>query len=479
VRPTSTSNGYGDKNVRREKYVILFYLYSDPITKLPNIPHNVWRTEFCGLSEKQKLNDTPLEVRKGIKWAFAEYIHRVKAEFPFKKSKDTEDDIRKLFLKFVDKSTKNEIQYNFSFYLRDEEGEPLDPPVERSSDIDEKFDYKYKYKNNPLGVINKSHAYNKVSDYFQEENRMDCGSNSVDSPLEIWYNKDKLAQMNWHWFRKGAVGTCNIDEKRIRSGFRLGTYIATQFRPMAAKTIFDKYEAVNVVDTSCGWGDRLAGFYASKSTKLYVGCDPNPAVFKAYKEQCKFYEETLEGKLFEPDIIDEEKYFELRGVNKTVKIWNLPSEDVDWSQYHDTFDLYFSSPPYFDTEKYGQGKDGDENQSWSRYQTFEKWKKFFFGVTKKVCKTLQPNGKMLINIIEPRTKKGTRHNLCDNMVDYLTSETNCDYEGKLGLRMMGRPNSELKEYRNEVGDVIGYGKPGLQGCVIEPIWVFKNEVRKV
>ena len=465
--------------MRREKYVILFYLYSDPITKLPNIPHNVWRTEFCGLSEKQKLNDTPLEVRKGIKWAFAEYIHRVKAEFPFKKSKDTEDDIRKLFLKFVDKSTKNEIQYNFSFYLRDEEGEPLDPPVERSSDIDEKFDYKYKYKNNPLGVINKSHAYNKVSDYFQEENRMDCGSNSVDSPLEIWYNKDKLAQMNWHWFRKGAVGTCNIDEKRIRSGFRLGTYIATQFRPMAAKTIFDKYEAVNVVDTSCGWGDRLAGFYASKSTKLYVGCDPNPAVFKAYKEQCKFYEETLEGKLFEPDIIDEEKYFELRGVNKTVKIWNLPSEDVDWSQYHDTFDLYFSSPPYFDTEKYGQGKDGDENQSWSRYQTFEKWKKFFFGVTKKVCKTLQPNGKMLINIIEPRTKKGTRHNLCDNMVDYLTSETNCDYEGKLGLRMMGRPNSELKEYRNEVGDVIGYGKPGLQGCVIEPIWVFKNEVRKV
>ena len=463
--------------MRREKYVILFYLYSDPITKLPNIPHNVWRTEFCGLSKKQKLNDTPPEVRKDIKWAFAEYIHRIKAEFPFKKSKDTEDDIRKLFLKFVDKSTKNEIQNNFSFYLRDEEGELLDPPVERSSDIDEKFDYKYKYKNNPLGVINKSHAYNKVSDYFQEENRMDCGSNSVDSPLEIWCNKDKLAQMNWHWWREGAVKTCNIDEKRIRSGFRLGTYIATQFRPMAAKTIFDKYKAVNVVDTSCGWGDRLAGFYASESTKLYVGCDPNPAVFKAYKKQCKFYEKTLEGKLFEPDIIDEEKYFELKGVNKTVKIWNLPSEDVDWSQYYNTFDLYFSSPPYFDTEKYGQGKDGDENQSWSRYQTFEEWKDFFFGVTKKVYKTLQLNGKMIINIIEPRTKKGTRYNLCDDMVDEIEKTTNCVYEGKLGLRMMGRPNAERKPYPN-IG-VFGYGKPELQGCVIEPIWVFKNEVRKV
>ena len=147
--------------MRREKYVILFYLYSDPITKLPNIPHNVWRTEFCGLSEKQKLNDTPPEVRKDIKWAFAEYIHHVKAEFPFKNKKD--DDIEKLFLKFVDKSTKNEIKHDFSFNLRDKDGKKLD--IEMPSVIDEKFDYRYKYENNPLGVINKSHTYNKVSDW--------------------------------------------------------------------------------------------------------------------------------------------------------------------------------------------------------------------------------------------------------------------------------------------------------------------------
>ena len=47
------------------------------------------------------------------------------------------------------------------------------------------------------------------------------------------------------------------------SAFRLGTYIATQFKPVVAKAIYDMTNAKTVLDTSCGWGDRLAGFFAS------------------------------------------------------------------------------------------------------------------------------------------------------------------------------------------------------------------------
>ena len=476
MHPTSTSNGYGDKNVQRERYIELFDLHKDPVTKLPNIPNDIWREKFCGLvDDKKRLNDTPPEVRKDIKWAFAEYVHRVKAKFPFKNKED--DDIEKLFLKFVDKSTKNEIKHDFSFNLRDKDGKKLD--IEMPSVIDEKFDYRYKYENNPLGVINKSHTYNKVSDQFQEKNRMKCGTNSTPSPWDIWQDKNKLANMNWHWWREGAVGDCRIDEKRIRSGFRLGTYIATQFRPMAAKTIYDLYQAKNIIDPSCGWGDRLAAFYASESAELYVGCDPNPEVYKTYIEQCQEYERFLG---YNAKVETKDDYFICKG-KKTVWIWNTPAEAKEFAIdrfFSNQFDLSFTSPPYFDTEKYGENQEGQEKQSWYKHTTFDKWQKnFLYKSSEKISNMLSSNGKMLINIIEPRTKKGTRHNLCDNMVDYLTSETNCGYEGKLGLRMMGRPNSELKEYRNEVGDVIGYGKPGLQGCVIEPIWVFKNEVRKV
>ena len=46
--------------------------------------------------------------------------------------------------------------------------------------------------------------------------------------------------------------------KVIIESFRLGTYIATQFKPVVAKAIYQMTNAKRVLDTSCGWGDRLA-----------------------------------------------------------------------------------------------------------------------------------------------------------------------------------------------------------------------------
>ena len=72
-----------------------------------------------------------------------------------------------------------------------------------------------------------------------------------------------------------------LSEASYMSAFRLGTYIATQFKPVVAKTIYDITKADTVLDTSCGWGDRLAGFFASQATHYY-GCDPNPNTYKQY-----------------------------------------------------------------------------------------------------------------------------------------------------------------------------------------------------
>ena len=54
-------------------------------------------------------------------------------------------------------------------------------------------------------------------------------------------------------------------------------------------------DARTVLDTSCGWGDRLCGFFASKSAEMYIGCDPNPNTFEVYKKQCIEYEKILTG----------------------------------------------------------------------------------------------------------------------------------------------------------------------------------------
>lgn len=308
----------------------------------------------------------------------------------------------------------------------------------------------------PLGVIEKNQYYNKVSNFFQQNNRMKCGSNTVKSPLDIWNNENFLSRMNWHFWRTNVMSDSGVNEASIRAGFRIGSYVATQFKPTVAKALYEKHDAVNVLDTSCGWGDRLAGFYATSNTQVYVGCDPNPDVFEVYKQQCLFYERIIGG---DPILTEHENYFECKG-KKTVKIWLLPSEDVDWNLYENFFDFYFTSPPYFETEKYGKGEEHESNQSWSRYNTYEKWKnEFFFGVTKRVWNTIKKDGFMMINIIEPASKSNKRLNLCDDMVDTFSNFDASNYIGKIGMRMSARPNVSKEE---------------LKGVFIEPIWVFRK-----
>ena len=83
-----------------------------------------------------------------------------------------------------------------------------------------------------------------------------------------------------------------LSEKSYISAFRLGTYIATQFKPVVAKAIYDITNAKTVLDTSCGWGDRLAGFFASDAEEYY-GCDPNPNTYQRYQEQISSYNKLL------------------------------------------------------------------------------------------------------------------------------------------------------------------------------------------
>ena len=320
----------------------------------------------------------------------------------------------------------------------------------------EKVDYKYSYSDKPLGVIDKSHVYNSVSNYFQQINRMKCGSNLVDSPWDIWHNKDKLTKMNWHFWREGALGTSDIDDSAFRSAFRIGTYTATQFKPSVAKALYEKHKARNILDTSCGWGDRLAGFYATYGTELYVGCDPNPEVYETYKDQCLEYENMLG---YDAAVLQEyDDHFVCIGSRKVI-IYNLPSEDVDWKKYQNTFDFYFTSPPYFETERYASNN--SDKQSWSRYPTFDSWKNdFFFKVNRKVWDTLKDDAYMMINIIEPRINNGTRLNLCDDMVDDILTYPNAHYLGKIGMRLQARPHAIVEAEKNSV--------------FVEPIWVFRK-----
>ena len=330
-------------------------------------------------------------------------------------------------------------------------------PLEQlEKNVKEKYDdYKYNFKEHGLGIIDAPSIYNDVSNYFHQELRLNCSSYSFKSPLDVWYNgtaKDiwrclgpmwrgingmKPVTVDGHEELRGG----RLDDKSYVSAFRLQTYIATQFKPNVAKAIYQMTDAKRVLDTSCGWGDRLAGFFASDAEE-YIGCDPNPNTYKQYLKQI----ETYNSFLAKP---------------KKVTIYNCGAEDMPWDKI-DNIDCAFTSPPYFSTERYNEGGEKEENQSWFKFDEYSKWRDDFYLPVS--LKSFERSKHMFINIMDP-TIKGKRYYSSDELVDSLKD----NFVGQIGMRIMQRPKSDkLFESEEEKAEF-------MNRIYIENVWCFSKE----
>jgi len=283
-------------------------------------------------------------------------------------------------------------------------------------------------------TISTTHVHNLLSGRWHNDNRYKCAHVGSACSYDVWNDEEltkRFRSMFLYMWREFKNETNPIDLTKYRSMFRLSGYVATQFKPLVAKCVYDNYQAKKVIDISCGWGDRLAGFYCSKADE-YLGCDPNGASYELYKEQCKAYEEILATPLFPVEVKFEDHgdWFEITG-NKRVRIYNRPAEDIDWSTVADEkHDLMFTSPPYFGIEKYAEGQDDEDNQSWKRYNEYDVWRDTFFypvmDSMKEVC------DKVFINIVDP-VVKGKRYPIeADINRRYGISEI-------VGMKMSRRP----------------------------------------
>ena len=205
--------------------------------------------------------------------------------------------------------------------------------------------YKFKFEEQDINfekngslVITSGCQYNRGSDYFQQENRYECGTWQKESPIKSWKTWKGLKAILGPFWR---LGNNEVIMNRYTEGIRLGLYNATQFKPSVAKALYDLFSSKIVFDISCGWGDRLFGFYTSNAVEYY-GCDPNPKTYEKYMEQCEMYESILGGN---SKIDRYDDHFIINGIKK-VTIWNKPTEDLDFSQLP-ILDCVFSSPPYF------------------------------------------------------------------------------------------------------------------------------------
>ena len=390
----------------------------------------------------------------------AEYIANNRPEFPLKDI--TEKDVRKLF---------NE--------LKNDDIWKIIKPIENiDKTVFEKYeDYKYPFKEHGLGLIDGPSTYNSISNYFHQDLRLNCGSYGFEAPIQVWTEgtaKDIWKCLGPIWRGINNMKKVNIDgEEKLRGGslnnasymsaFRLGTYIATQFKPNVAKAIYHMTDAKKVLDTSCGWGDRLAGFYTSDAEE-YIGCDPNPNTFNKYYQQIETYEKLLgntDVKIHAGQTTKDSASFIGVDGKKKVRIYRCGAEDLPWDEINNV-DCAFTSPPYFSTEEYNKGGEHEEDQSWFKFNEYEKWRDdFYLPVSLNSHKSLSENGFLFVNIMDPKIK-GKRYHSCDELVDSLEEY----FIGQIGMRIMQRPQGNAKfKTKEELNEFMNM-------LFIENVWCF-------
>lgn len=184
------------------------------------------------------------------------------------------------------------------------------------------------------------------------------------------------------WAGRNAVNECNL-----RSMLRIfsNTTRVSNFRPTAAKAIFENYSAEGdaVLDFSAGYGGRLLGCMPLK--RHYIGIDPCTAQVQGLTSMVSSL-----GRVVSP--------------KARATIHHACAEDILPTMRSRSVSLVFSSPPYFNKELYST----EDSQSYIRYPSYDMWLTGF--VEKVLCESwrvLKPGGHVVLNVADVDGRKLT------------------------------------------------------------------------
>jgi len=262
-------------------------------------------------------------------------------------------------------------------------------------------------------VVGRSVVGNKSSSFYHWQSRMACDSNNCPAPIRAWY--DSKLHKN--------IASSQYYEESHKSALTMRGYIASQFRPSAAKCLYEVFEATSIYDPCGGWGDRLSAALAH-SCHTYHCRDVNPLVFTGY---------ALQQHAFD---MDSKASFEYQGSEI-----DCPAEGA--------FDFVFTSPPYWKVEKYA----GDK-QSFRVHKKFDAWMSgFLFPMLKNAWAALEDGGVMAINVSDCYANH-TQNIICEPAIEYaLENLSGCHMAGIIGYEISTRKKN---------------------GCNSEPILIFSK-----
>ena len=338
-------------------------------------------------------------------------INTAIGDFPYKRTFMTDDEVKKRFA--------NLSNYNFSII-------EMPYTIKRMPKVNKallNFGGKQLVINTPTENYD---LYDNLSDYFQEPARMNCKrSDQTETPFQYWQTHQTEIQERAHELAKTLKGV-NTQQlptdsiKNLREAMYQLHYECTTFKPSLLVGFIKYLGSKRILDISSGYGDRLiAAMAMNDKIEYYVGVDPNSALFPGYKSMIDFFISNIE---------DRKKYIMIESEFEKAILPNL------------TYDLVYTSPPFYDLEEYA-----NKNQSYIG-RTPEQWyNDFLIFSLKKAWSYLEKNGFMVLYINDTRGYSYT-----ERMVNEILTFPGAQYIGCL-------PQSDIKERKN-----------------INPHWCFKK-----
>ena len=217
-------------------------------------------------------------------------------------------------------------------------------------------------------------------------------SNDKNSLWKKFHNDHKLRRSVKLVLDMGRV----VTPTELRNKLELiGGNVATNFHPMKAKAIFEKYCPVNgvIYDFSCGFGGRMLGALSSSNNYTYIGVEPCYETLVHLKELGQYIEQVS-------------------GRVNSYQIRRKGSEQ--FSDLDNCVDFSFSSPPYFNLEIYSN----DESQCYNKFNSIDLWfEGYVLPTIKNIHKALKYGAYYAVNIADFNIG-GKRVNLVDRWLDY-------------------------------------------------------------
>ena len=166
----------------------------------------------------------------------------------------------------------------------------------------------------------------------------------------------------------------------------------------------------NVYDYSAGYGGRLLGVSCSNMSYNYLGIDPNT--------------ETIKYLNYFNEILDEAVGF------KGTIVQNVSEEYKP-----NDIDLAFSSPPYFNLEKYSD----EETQCMVRYSTLDEWFSGYAEPTiENIYNSLNQDGIFATNIADYKTYGKKEYKVVDDWIT-LSERIGFRHVGTIKMMLNTRP----------------------------------------